>query len=263
MNKILTTLIFLFFAGNILAQLSETKEKQQIVYQADEFTTGEFLHDFMLIGPFPNPLPEGVTDYFHLEETCLGFKKDYLTTIGGETSVKPSIGQSVEYMSGEKLEWINYHSESDKIDLKKVFTPNDAVVCYAAIWIESDKEQEKILGVGSNDGIKGWFNGEMILKVHKPRTVNVDDEYLKLKLKKGKNLLLLKIEQGFGGWGFVLRPVDNKTAWEQVQKNLNVAMNSEFYAEGDFITGTVGDNNIVGQLSNLPMANVNFSAIDG
>ncbi|MEN8251932.1 MAG: glycoside hydrolase family 20 zincin-like fold domain-containing protein, partial [Bacteroidota bacterium] len=57
--------------------------------------------------------------------------------------------------------------------------------------------------------------------------------------------------------------VDNKTAWEQVQKNLNVAMNSEFYAEGDFITGTVGDNNIVGQLSNLPMANVNFSAIDG
>ncbi|MEN8123310.1 MAG: glycoside hydrolase family 20 zincin-like fold domain-containing protein, partial [Bacteroidota bacterium] len=152
---------------------------------------------------------------------------------------------------------------NNEVDLKRIFTPNEKVVCYAAIWIESDKEQEKIFGIGSNDGIKAWFNGEMILKVHKPRTVNIDDEYLKLNLKKGRNLLLLKIEQGFGGWGFVLRPVDNKTAWDQVQKHLDIAMNSEFHLEGNIIKGTIGDNNIVGQLSNLPMAKVEFKAING
>ncbi len=238
-------------------------EKNRLVYDADDLEIGNFLHDFMFIGPFPNPLPEGVTEYFHLEKTCLGFSKDYLGTIDGEKNVQPFVGQKVEYELGETLKWINFHSENDKIDLRKVFTPNEGVVSYAAIWIESDRKQEKIFGIGSNDGVKVWFNGELILKVHKPRTVNIDDEYLKLKLKKGKNLLLLKIEQGFGGWGFVLRPVDNATAWKQVQKHLDVAMNSEFKVKGDVITGTVGDNNIVGQLSNLPMTKVEFKAING
>ncbi|MEN8118846.1 MAG: hypothetical protein ABFS35_00775, partial [Bacteroidota bacterium] len=186
-------------------------EKNRLVYSINELETGNFLQDFMMIGPFPNPLPDGVKNYFHLDHTCLGFSKDYLINAGGEKEVHPFIGQTVEYEPGKSLKWEKEHSSNNEVDLKRIFTPNEKVVCYAAIWIESDKEQEKIFGIGSNDGIKAWFNGKMILKVHKPRTVNIDDEYLKLNFKKGLNLLLLKIEQGFGGWGFVLRPVDNKT----------------------------------------------------
>jgi hypothetical protein len=40
-------------------------------------------------------------------------------------------------------------------------------------------------------------------------------------------------------------------------------MNSEFIIHGDYIEGTIGDNNIVGQLSNLPLANVEFRSING
>jgi hypothetical protein len=237
------------------------KDNEVVVYQVKDLHNGEFLKEFMLIGPFPNNLPEGITNYFHLEKTCLGFSKDYLISTGGELNTEPFIGQEVKYGTSEKLIWQKFISPTDKVDLKKIFTPNDKVVAYAAIWINSEKAQEKLMGIGSNDGMKVWLNGEMLIKVHKPRTVNVDDEYLKLKLEKGLNLLLIKIEQGFGGWGFVLRPVDSKTAWEQVQKNLNVAMNSEFKVVGDFIEGTIGHNNIVGQLSDLPMAKVNFKAV--
>ncbi|MEN8249327.1 MAG: glycoside hydrolase family 20 zincin-like fold domain-containing protein [Bacteroidota bacterium] len=255
-------LILLFLLVSTLVNAQDIDAEGRLIYQAEEFKTGKFLKDFMMIGPFPNKLPEGVKDYFHLEHTCTGFSKDYLEAIGGETGVSPFIGHKVEW-EGDSVKWFRYQSESDIIDLKKVFSPNDAVVSYAAIWIESKIEQEKILGVGSNDGIKAWFGGKQILKVHKPRTVSIDDEYLKLNLKPGKNLLLLKIGQGFGGWGFVLRPVDNTTAWKQVQKQLNVAMNSEFIVKDDQIIGTIGDNNIVGQLSNLPMAHVEFNEIEG
>ncbi|MEN8187442.1 MAG: glycoside hydrolase family 20 zincin-like fold domain-containing protein [Bacteroidota bacterium] len=261
--NIFPLIFLLFFTGVINSQSSEKQiGKKEIIYQADELKNGKFIQDFMMLGAFPNSLPEGVTDYFHLEQTCTGFSTDYLIEVGSENNVKPEINKIVNYKKLETKKWFKYFSPSEKIDLKKIFKQNEGVVAYAAIYIESDKEQEKIFGVGSNDGIKAWFNGEMILKVHKPRTVSVDDEYLKLNLKKGKNLLLLKIEQGLGGWGFVLRPVDNETAWKQVQKNINVAMNSEFVIDGDFIIGTIGDNNIVGQLSNLPMAKVEFSSID-
>lgn len=260
-TKLKILLFFLLLTTQANAQ--KLDKNNRLVYDANEFEPGKFLHDFMLIGPFPNPLPEGVTYYFHLDRTCLGFSKDYLSSTGGERNAGPFIGQTVIFDGLNKLKWKKYHSPTDIINLKKVFTPNDKVVCYASIWINSDKEQKKLMGVGSNDGMKVWLNGKMLVKVHRPRTVNIDDEYLSLKLHKGNNLLLIKIEQGFGGWGFVLRPVDNATAWKQVQKNLDVAMNSEFYVEGNVIKGVVGDNNTVGQLSGLPMAKVNFQAIGG
>lgn len=232
------------------------------VYDAGDLIDGEFLHDFMLLGPFPNPLPEGITDYFHTEEECLGFAKDYLLSVGGENGVQPCVGQSVDFGHGNSLTWQAFHSEYDKVDLRKIFTPNEGVVSYAAIWIESKKEQEKLFGIGSNDGVKVWFNGKILLKVHKPRTVNIDDEYLRLRLKRGKNLLLIKIEQGYGGWGFILRPVDEKTAWKQVKENLDVALNSEFIVEDGTIKGTVGDKNIVGMLNGLPMAEIEFQSVN-
>ncbi|MEN8137650.1 MAG: glycoside hydrolase family 20 zincin-like fold domain-containing protein [Bacteroidota bacterium] len=259
-KKILSLLHVLLLTLNVLAQT--TFENGRLIYSADELENGEFIKEFMLIGPFSNSLSDGEKDYFHLDNSCLGFKRDYLKPIGGEQGVKPNLEQEVSLETGEVFKWELNKSTEDIIDLKKIFVPNEGVVAYAAIWIESDKEQEKILGVGSNDGMKAWLNGKLLLKVHKPRIVKIDDEYLKLKLKKGNNILLLKIEQGLGGWGFALRPVDNETAWKQVQNNLDVAMNSEFVIEGDKIIGTIGDNNIVGQLSNLPMAEIEFSAID-
>ncbi len=257
-------ILFLFIFGFAKAQTKDNNHhKNEVVYDVNGFENGAFLHDFMMVGPFPNLLPEGVTEYFHLDATCLGFAKDYLASVGGEKNVAPYIGQKVTYDTGKELTWKKVHSVPDIVDLKKVFSPNDKVVAYAAIWIESDKDVEKLMGIGSNDGMKVWLNGEMLIKVHKPRTVTIDSEYLKLHLKKGRNLLLIKIEQGFGGWGFVLRPVDNQTAWKQVQKHLDVAMDSEFYLDGDIIKGVVGNNNVVGQLSDLPVAKVSFKAIDG
>ncbi len=265
MNSIfkISTLLFLIGFCSVELKGQQIDKNKQLVYNLDELKTGEFLHDFMMIGPFPNQLPDGVKEYFHLDKTCLGFANDYLESAGGEKNAKPYIGQEIVYGNDKKLSWKIVHSTSDIVDLKKIFSPNDKVVAYVALWIDSDKEVEKLMGIGSNDGMKVSLNGEMLIKVHKPRTVTIDAEYLKLNLKKGKNLLLIKIEQSFGGWGFVLRPVDNKTAWKQVQKHIDVAMDSEFIVDGDVIRGTVGSNNIVGQLSGLPVAEVNFKSIAG
>jgi len=232
------------------------------VYSVRQLVDGEFIHDFLLIGPFPNPLPDGVKDYFHIDKDCFGFAKDYLATAGGESGIRPESGQIIPCGDRDFYTWKVFHSETDKVDLTKIFTPNEGVVAYAALWLESKTQQEKVFGIGSNDGIKVWLNGQQILNEHKPRPVSVDDEYLRLTLKKGRNLLLLKICQGYGGWGFILRPMNDAIAWNRVRENLDAALNSEFYIEDGFIKGTVGDKNVVGALGGLPMTEIVFQSIN-
>ncbi len=232
-------------------------------YRADDLVPGKFLHDFLVIGPFPNPLPAGMKEYFHTRETCPGFYRDYLASGGGEAGIAPYEGQKIFYDKGDTAVWKVISSPEKKVDLKKIFTPNDGVECYAAIWILSNKKQEKLFGIGFNDGIRVWFNGKQQLCIHKPNTVKVDDKYLRLNLQKGSNLLLLKVDQGFGGWGFVLRPVNREIAWEHIRENPDVAMNSEYHVHGKYIEGTVGDKDIVGKISGLPQTEISFRAIDG
>jgi len=249
---VLTLFLWMFLVSTITVAQNKTTE-----YDIQELIDGKFIHDFMLIGPFPNPLPQKSSD-----ETCPGFVKDYLTDVGGENGVKPFINQKVDF-NKKSFKWISYHSESEKNNFKKVFSPNDEVVCYAAIWLNSEMEQEKLFGLGSNDGIRVWLNGEQILNVHQHRTVSVDNEYIRLKLKKGRNLLLIKVGQSLGAWGLVVRPVSEEVAWKYVQQKLDVAMASKFYIEEEKIKGTVGNKNIVGVLKGLPMADIEFNAVDG
>ena len=231
------------------------------VYNVDELVDGEFLHDFLVIGPFPNPLANGVQEYY-LNEDCLGFFIDYLKPIGGEVGVMPREGKVVQYGSeGKENVWQAYRSSLFKVDFKQIFQPNDHEVAYAACWIKSDRDQEKLFGLGTNDGVKVWLNGELIHINHRPRIIEIDDDYLRLKLNKGKNLLLLKIDNGGGRWGFALRPVNEAIAWQQMQNDLAKELFLELKADGDSIRGVLGDPYTTAHLHNLPNATLVFKSL--
>ncbi len=40
-------------------------------------TPGTWIREWIVCGPFPNPLPPGLHDYAH-DRTCIGFYTDYL-----------------------------------------------------------------------------------------------------------------------------------------------------------------------------------------
>ena len=228
-------------------------------YNAGNLKDGQFMRGFLLIGPFPNALPAGITNYYHTDD-CQGWNEDFLASAGGEKGVVPEAGKTLSY-KGKNYSWINYSSDQDQVNLKKVFTPNDGVEAYAACWIESESAREKVFGFGSNDGAKVWLNGKLVHKIHMPRPVQTDDDYFRLALKKGKNLLLIKIDQGFGGWGFVIRPVDEKQAWNSIKERLGQEMVFEFKREGDNLTATVGDPLSLAAFKDLSEITLEFSAI--
>jgi hypothetical protein len=95
-----------------------------------------------------------------------------------------------------------------KIDLAAVYEENTRVVAYAYCRIESPAEQSVRATFGSNDGIQLILNGDRIYKKFMKRSLIIDEDEVLLPLKKGRNDLLVKIDQNKGGWGFSFRLPD-------------------------------------------------------
>ena len=94
------------------------------------------------------------------------------------------------------------------IKMTKVADFND-VTSYALLILESSKKQSGVtMGTSSDDSIKVWLNGE---EVHKmavnrgrgglPANINGYQDRFEVDLKKGANLLMVKVSERGGGWG--------------------------------------------------------------
>lgn len=81
-------------------------------------------------------------------------------------------------------------------------------VAYLYREVDAETEGEVPASFGSDDTLTVWFNGEKIISENVARGAAPDQSLAKLKLKKGKNKLLLKICQGQGEFGFYFATKD-------------------------------------------------------
>ena len=79
---------------------------------------------------------------------------------------------------------------------------------YAWAQIEMSEEKQAVLGIGSDDGVKIWLNGELVHQNWVTRGVIVDNDHIPVTFKKGMNQLVLKIQNQGGPWGFCCRLLD-------------------------------------------------------
>jgi hypothetical protein len=63
------------------------------------------------------------------------------------------------------------------------------------------------ISLGSDDGLQVWFNGQKLVSENVSRGAAPDQQKLTLKLRPGKNELLLKITQGSGDFAFYYNSV--------------------------------------------------------
>jgi hypothetical protein len=106
---------------------------------------------------------------------------------------------------GEKdYEWAILYSEYGVVDLTQVFD-DWFVVAYAWAQINMAEETHGVLGIGSDDSIKVWLNGELVHKNFVTRGVMSDSDCVPVTFKKGRNQLVLKIINYGGPWGFACR----------------------------------------------------------
>jgi hypothetical protein len=92
----------------------------------------------------------------------------------------------------------------EAIDLLKHWG-GEQCVAYARAWVYSPLEQPALLELGSDDGVKVWFNTALVHANNTARPLQPGSDKAAVKLMPGWNSLLLKVTQNNQGWEFCAR----------------------------------------------------------
>ncbi len=131
------------------------------------------------------------------------FNADWFTDAGAD-SVRPREGDRQKIDDATTLTWEKVRSDDGFVNMQTGIG-KDYVVGYAWAEFESPRETEAWMGLGSDDGVKIWLNGELVHDKWIRRPSRVDDDVVPLKLKKGPNRMLIKIQNATIDWSFLYR----------------------------------------------------------
>ncbi|MBN2131534.1 MAG: serine hydrolase [Sedimentisphaerales bacterium] len=105
----------------------------------------------------------------------------------------------------KQYEWSPLVSESDVVDLDQALGQKEYATAYAWARINVVKERKVLLGIGSDDAVKIWLNGELVHENWVQRPCAQDSDLVGVTFRKGRNHLVLKVQNGTSDWGFSCR----------------------------------------------------------
>ncbi len=191
----------------------DRQPKADLAKIAADFTGASRAHrppqiaDWLVLGPIPAgielPSADDNTENRAVMQQILD--KAYLT---GEATLHPADGAKVQLDGGKELHWKQVHAASGILDFIHTFGgPINNAAAYAVAYIDSPSEQHGVtLSMGADDGARVWLNGKQVSNVARIRGVMMDEDVVTgLTLHKGRNVLVAKVGQGVGGWGFTAR----------------------------------------------------------
>lgn len=91
------------------------------------------------------------------------------------------------------------------VPLDAFFYPRNECQAYAACAVRAAADTPAALRLGSSDMIAAWLNGREIHRFRGQRMAHLDQDAVPCQLRAGWNLLLLKLGQAKGEWGFYAR----------------------------------------------------------
>ncbi len=128
-----------------------------------------------------------------------------------EAEMKPKPGENVMY-KGKQYAWTKHSAPEYFIDFKKFVgdQKSDNVFAYAVAYVLCEEEirDVKVLA-GTNDAGRVYINGKVIFSHEKSRSLEPDASIVNgITLRKGQNVVILKVANETGNWGGCLRFMD-------------------------------------------------------
>jgi len=162
----------------------------------------QFMTRWLVCGPFPVLDGEGTAPDEAAQKKA--FDVDFLAEHGGEAQIQPAPGLT-HHWHGSECRWQPTAGAKEGVDLVAVCGRKEYAVAYAWAEIELSAPQTLLLGIGSDDAVKVWLNGERVHENWTFRALVVDQDLAIVRLRPGKNQILLKVQNGAGDWGFACR----------------------------------------------------------
>ena len=119
-------------------------------------------------------------------------------------------------IEGRQHEWRPLACEGDSVNLVEALGAKDYAIAYAWARINVASEREALLGIGSDDAVKVWLNGELVHENWAQRPCAKDSDLVGVTFRKGRNHLVLKIQNGTSDWGFSCRVLGAKALGEKL-----------------------------------------------
>ncbi len=163
------------------------------------------LKGWLLLGPMPVPAENGESPAEGVQKTFFEANQvDPLATSG------ILAGKGFPFGAG-KLTWQPAPESADsQVDLDAFYGSIDFSAAYAYLEISSEAARQIVFGVGSDDAIRFWLNGELIHEYWGGRSLTIDEDLVKATLKPGINRLLVKVQDLAYGWGFAISELASK-----------------------------------------------------
>jgi hypothetical protein len=109
------------------------------------------------------------------------------------TSLLQSVENGQVNIGDDALAWNEISSKSPIIDLSEHVAKQEYVYTYTTTQIHAEKSKTAYFGVGSDDGIKIWLNGELVHENFATRAAGIDQDLIAVKLLKLENSLVVKV----------------------------------------------------------------------
>src|SRR5262249_6771930 len=106
---------------------------------------------------------------------------------------------------GEEAVWREGKFTDGAVNNLALFKNNNDAVVYVYRRIDCARARDLPVSLGSDDGLAVWLNGTRIVAQNVNRACAPDQARVTLKLRAGRNDLLLKVTQGNGDWAFYFK----------------------------------------------------------
>jgi hypothetical protein len=157
----------------------------------------DYIPEWYVIGPFPNKLKAG--------GSFSGMDVTYPPEVAFDKT------QIYSGIDGKILHWQIFKTSKDGfISLDKLIRPNEPAIFYALTYIYSPESRTATLLIGSDDAMKVFYNTNKVFMQRGGRFLEPDQGRTFIKINKGWNRLLLKVENRSGRAGFYARILDRE-----------------------------------------------------
>ena len=154
--------------------------------------------DWVILGPMG--IEEDGTTVPSMEAQKAFFAADQV-----DPGVAPQPGQAAPFGQA-RLVWNTVQaSEDGTVDLDAILGSSDYAAAYAYSEYESQRSQTFTLGIGSNDAVRVWVNGEEVHTWWGNRSLRVNQDLVTISVKEGINRILLKVQNMSYDWGFAVQ----------------------------------------------------------
>ena len=157
-------------------------------------------------------ISDGTTGIFDYVDPTI----DY--AVGSDTQIPTTDFADNAIAQGTRT-WVEHNDADEVISLNEIYSPNDYLASYALTYVYFPTDTSGVnLFVGSDDGIRIYFDHQRIHENHILRGISVNDQDLIAigDVKAGWHPLLIMVEEYTGGYSFKARFSSNPSTYTPI-----------------------------------------------